>query len=163
MNGVPINRDPSNNELQLIVALYSRGDFKKALSLSKQLCTRFPESAMPFNLCGAVHAALFEYDLAVESYAQAIKIDPTSADFYSNMASAQVDRGEIDGAIKSYQKAIEIDPNYAEAYSDLGLAFQKKRQIGGGDRLLQSRARNRFKFCRSAFQYSECNAEDRQR
>lgn len=56
---------------------------------------------MPFNLCGAVHASLFEYDLAVESYAQAIKIDPTSADFYSNMASAQVDRGEIDGAIKS--------------------------------------------------------------
>ena len=98
---MPINRDPSNNELQLIVALYSRGDFKKALSLSKQLCTRFPESAMPFNLCGAVHASLFEYDLAVESYAQAIKIDPTSADFYSNMASAQVDRGEIDGAIKS--------------------------------------------------------------
>ena len=129
MNGVPINRDPSNNELQLIVALYSRGDFKKALSLSKQLCTRFPESAMPFNLCGAVHAALFEYDLAVESYAQAIKIDPTSADFYSNMASAQVDRGEIDGAIKSYQKAIEIDPNYAEAYSDLGLAFQKKDKL----------------------------------
>ena len=119
MNGVPINRDPSNDELQLIVALYTQGDFERALSIGKLLCTRFPKSAVLLNLCGAVYAALLEYDLAVESYAKAIKLDPSFADYHANMANVQLDRGDVDGAIKSYRKSIQIDPNYAEAYSDL--------------------------------------------
>lgn len=126
MNGVPINRDPSNDELQLIVALYTQGDFERALSISKLLCTRFPKSAVLLNLCGAVYAALLEYDLAVESYAKAIKLDPSFADYHANMANVQLDSGDVDGAIKSYRKSIQIDPNYAEAYSDLGLALQIK-------------------------------------
>ena len=38
--------------------LYSRGDFKKAPSLSTKLASHFKEFATIFKLCGAIHAAL---------------------------------------------------------------------------------------------------------
>lgn len=118
--------NPSETELQLIVELYSRGDFKKALSLSTKLASHFNESATLFNLCGAIQAALSQYASAIESYKRAIEIEPNFSYLYFNMASAQFDSGDLDAAIKSYRKAIAIEPTYTEAYSDLGLALQGK-------------------------------------
>jgi tetratricopeptide (TPR) repeat protein len=121
-------QEPSESELHFIVELYSQGELLKALSITEELKSNFPRSATLYNLCGAIHAALFHYALAIENYQRAIELEPDFADLYFNMASAQIDCGELDAAIKSYRRAIAIDPRYVEAYSDLGLALQEKAQ-----------------------------------
>lgn len=128
MSKLQATQEPSESELHFIVELYSQGELLKALSITEELKSNFPRSATLYNLCGAIHAALFHYALAIENYQRAIELEPDFADLYFNMASAQIDCGELDAAIKSYRRAIAIDPRYVEAYSDLGLALQEKAQ-----------------------------------
>ena len=47
---------------------------------------------------------------AIESYNQAVKINPNYADGYSNLGTALKDTGKIADAISSFEKGLVIDP-----------------------------------------------------
>ena len=51
------------------------------------------------------------------------KVDPQSAEAWSDKGSAFQDLGKYDEALKAYDKAIEIDPHYAEAWNNKGTAL----------------------------------------
>ncbi|XP_064413964.1 small glutamine-rich tetratricopeptide repeat-containing protein beta isoform X2 [Latimeria chalumnae] len=63
------------------------------------------------------------YRAAVESYTQAIALDPLSAVYYGNRAAAQSKMGNYTEAIHDCEKAIVIDPNYSKGYGRMGLAL----------------------------------------
>jgi predicted TPR repeat methyltransferase len=70
-----------------------------------------------------------DLDAAIDSYNQAIKINPDYAEAYSNLGAALKDKGELDAAIDSYKQAIKIKPDYADAYSNLGAALKDKGDL----------------------------------
>ncbi|RXK37079.1 cytoplasmic protein [Tremella mesenterica] len=61
------------------------------------------------------------YDLAIEKYTEAIKLDPTAV-YYSNRAAAWGALGKHEKAVEDAEKALELDPKFAKAYSRLGHA-----------------------------------------
>lgn len=63
---------------------------------------------------------LGQLNRAIESYSEAIKLDPNNADAYNNRGIAYGKKGEHDLAIKDFNKAIDLNPNSANAYGNRG-------------------------------------------
>jgi len=61
-----------------------------------------------------------DYDDAIESYNQAVALDPTNPVYYSNRAAAYSSKGDHLSAVGDAEKAISVDPNFIKAYHRLG-------------------------------------------
>jgi small glutamine-rich tetratricopeptide repeat-containing protein alpha len=60
------------------------------------------------------------FDQAVDSYTQAIALDPTNVVYYSNRAAAHSSKGDHMSAVTDAEKAIQLNPSFIKAYSRLG-------------------------------------------
>ena len=58
----------------------------------------------------------------IETYSQAIRINPNNANAYYNRGLSYQRLGNQEGAIGDYTESIRINPSYAEAYHTRGLA-----------------------------------------
>lgn len=52
-------------------------------------------------------------------YKEAIRIQPTFADAYSNMGNTLKEMQDVNGAMHCYSRAIQINPAFADAHSNL--------------------------------------------
>ena len=120
------SQDPNQAHLQSIINLYTEGQLQQALSESSKMLERFPNSVILYNIAGASNAALMQFDAAIESYKQALRIKPDYADAYYNMGVALNDKGDPEAAIESYKQALRIKPDYAKAYNNMGVALNDK-------------------------------------
>ena len=114
------NQDPPREYLQSIVNLFNIGNLKQALTDSRLLLEKFPNSIFLCNIIGASNAGLMQFDAAIASYKKALKIKPDYAEAYYNMGIALKEKGDFELAIDSYKKAIEIKPDYIDAYFNMG-------------------------------------------
>ena len=124
-----IYQDPPSEQLQSIINLYTQGQLEQALSESSQMLERFPNSVILYNIAGASNAALMQFDAAIDSYKQALKIKPDYADAYYNMGNTLKDKGDLEEAIDSYKQALMIKPDYADAYYNMGSALTDKGDL----------------------------------
>lgn len=65
---------------------------------------------------------------AIDSYTQAIRLDPKYSNAYYRRAIARHDQGDKQGAIADYSEAIRLDPNNAIAYYNRGVALYNIRK-----------------------------------
>ena len=121
-----IYQEPPSELLQSIINLYNQGQLQQALSESNQMLEHFPNSVVLYNISGASNAGLMQFDAAIDSYKQALKIKPDYAEAYYNMSVALNDKGDPEAAIDSYKQALKIKPDYAEAYNNMGVAMNDK-------------------------------------
>ena len=117
-------REPSQEQLQLLVNLYTKGHYKDALTQASQLVKHFPKSITLYNIIGATNQGLGKLDEAIEAYSRALFIKPDFVEAYNNMGLALQEQGKQDEAIETYKKAISIKPDYApiitwEMYSEI--------------------------------------------
>jgi protein O-GlcNAc transferase len=134
LSGRPVGKsqkflDPSQDQQQLLISLYSQGQLQQALDQAKDLIEQFPHSILSHNICGAVYAAFNQYDAAIDSYKQALKIKPDYAEAQNNLGNALKEKGELDAAIDSYKQALKIKPDYAEAHNNMGNALKDKGEL----------------------------------
>jgi tetratricopeptide (TPR) repeat protein len=120
-------QDPPSEQLQSIINLYTQGQLQQALSHITEMLERFPNSVVLYNIAGASNAGLMQFDAAIDSYKQALKIKPDYADAYNNMGIALNNKGDLEAAINSYKQALKINPDYALAYNNMGIALYDKR------------------------------------
>ena len=123
-------KDPSQGELESVVALYRQGQLEKALSLATQTLKRFPHSAVIYNILAAVNSGLGNFDAAIDNFKRAIKINPSYAEAYNNMGNTLKEQGDLKAAIDSYEQALKIKPDYALAYNNMGNVFYKQGDLG---------------------------------
>ena len=62
-------------------------------------------------------------DDAIETYQQAIRIQPDHGEAYYNLGNAFHSQTRLEEAVQSYHQAIQIQPNRLEAYNNLGVAL----------------------------------------
>ena len=123
------SQDPSLELLQPIVSLFTNGKFQQALSDSNLMLEKFPNSVILFNIAGISNAGLMQFDDAIDSYKNALKINPHFAEAYYNMGIAQKGAGDLEEAIESYKQALKIKPNYVEAYYNMGNLLKDKGDL----------------------------------
>ena len=124
-----IYQEPPSELLQSIINLYTQGQLQQALSESNQMLEQFPNSVILYNISGASNAGLMQFDAAIDSYKQALKIKPDYAEAYYNMGVALNDKGDPEAAIESYKQALKIKPDYAEAYNNIGIVLKDQGDL----------------------------------
>ena len=121
--------EPSQEQLQGLISLYTHGQFQQALTQASQLLQQFPNSTDLYDIQGTAQAALGLNDAAVKSYKQAIIIKPDYAEAYYNMGVALKEQGKLEEAIEAYKKALAIKPDYAEAHNNIGNALKDQGKL----------------------------------
>ena len=72
-----------------------------------------------------------DFEKAIDSFQEAIRIKPTSAKAHVKLGTAMENKGDLDGAVAAHRKAIELKPGFALAYSGLGSVLEKKDDLDG--------------------------------
>ncbi len=73
---------------------------------------------------GIEYYALGQYEKAIQSYDNAIRLDPENGSAYNKRGVARAVLGQYGKAILSYDNAIRLDPENGSAYYNRGYAFE---------------------------------------
>jgi len=60
---------------------------------------------------------------AIESYIQALELNPKFVEAYNNLGNVLKELGRLEEAIESYKRALMINPDYVEACYNMGIAL----------------------------------------
>src|SRR5215471_6692294 len=136
-------------------------------------CTRAIESgqlsgkglAFAFSNRGATYARKGEYDRAIESYDEAIRLNPKHADAFSNRGVAYARKGDYDRAVENYDEAIRLNPKHAAALYGRGNAYRRKgdydRAIENYDEALRLNPKHANAFSNRGVAYARKGEYDR--
>ena len=58
-----------------------------------------------------------EYDLAIQSFDEAIKLKPNYGGAFANRAGAYLKKNEYDRAARDYDEAVRLEPNRASVWA----------------------------------------------
>ena len=78
------------------------------------------------NLMGFCHFKLKAHEEAIQSFKAVVRLNPSSAIDYANIASNYRDLGRREDAIRYYETALEIDPSIEFAWDNLARLTGKK-------------------------------------
>jgi len=74
---------------------------------------------------GEVQIELFDRDLAVEAYANAIRIQPGDPGSLVAIGNIYLDRNELERAGREFRRAIEIQPSLSQAHAALARVYRR--------------------------------------
>ena len=122
MNKSPYESLPYNN---LGVAYKNKGDYVMAREIFYKGIRLAPnEWILHYNLAN-VFRATKEFDLALEEYDRAIRLNPLVPPAYDGKGYIHLFRGEIEESAELFRKAIDIKPDYASAHYNMGIAMKR--------------------------------------
>lgn len=121
--------NPAEHDWLHLLALYNHGKLEQAFNKTNLMLKEFPNSALIYNMQGAIYSKFKQFDESIESYTRALELQPNWADAYNNMGCVQRQKGDLDDAIKSFTHALKLNIEYAEAYYNLGNAQTEKGDI----------------------------------
>jgi tetratricopeptide (TPR) repeat protein len=95
--------------------------FEKSLQSKKDPST--------YNNRGNLYQTLKQYELALEDYETALKINKNFTDAYFNQGNCYKDLNQPAKAIDCYHKAVLSNPKYYTAYTNMGLCYQNLQEF----------------------------------
>ena len=85
-----------------------------------------PEHPAALHFAGAVAHRQMRYDESIALMERSLALDPTQADWHSNLGIVLKAAGRFEDAIAAYRRAIALEPGHARAHNNLGV-LQKKQ------------------------------------
>ena len=116
-------------KINSVISLFSSGSFDRALKDLESLTKDYPDDSLLFNIKGACYAGLGQLDKAVNSYKDAVTINPQYSKAHYNLGGALHEMGALDDSVRSYLKSLSIDPDYAEAHNNLGNVYRQQNLL----------------------------------
>lgn len=101
-----------------------RGNYEKALLISKYLVRRNSDEADAYRILGLTYGKLERYEEGLEALKKAIRINPYNPDLYACLAIFYIFLGRDDEVIKCYKLAIAADPYSVRMHSKLGRYYK---------------------------------------
>jgi len=134
---VPIIFMPANKnnlialkeDLEPVIKLYSKGNYKEALSVLDNLSQDFPNDPTLFIIGGDCYSALKQYKLATSCYEEALKLSPKNIIIFKKKIESLVSLGNNEGALNSCSDAIQIAPDDFDLYISQGQILQKSKKF----------------------------------
>jgi protein O-GlcNAc transferase len=102
----------------------NQGDAGRGLALARQALERDPNEGSALNHLGLALFRLGRYSEAEAAFAQAVQAEPQSALYWSNLAGALREGGQLGPAERVLlDEALRLDPLSGAAHTSLGLVY----------------------------------------
>lgn len=127
-----IRRDPDNEltYLDLATLLEDSGRLKAGLAVVKAALDRLPRSSGLWEMRGRIEVRTEQYQEAVTSYAEAIRLAPDSPEAHLGQAIALSSAGRIPQARAAFENGIQHFPRYARFHQEYGLMLLREAESG---------------------------------
>ena len=122
-------KDPEEDKFIKLLELYREGEYEELIISCELLLKTFPSSAKLYNIKGVAFNGLSKFEVAIDCYNNALRINPEYAEAYNNLGNTFKIKGDFDSAIDSFKKAILLKPNFPEAHNNMGAAFQGRGDL----------------------------------
>lgn len=123
------NKQPSQQEIQPLLNLLNAGQLAATANMAQTLIAQYPNTFLLHNVLGIALDGLGEYDGAINSYRNALKLQPSMPDLHFNLGIVFGNLNRFEEAANSYRKAIALNPKFFEAYGNLGTLMQKQGKL----------------------------------
>ncbi len=120
--------DPATDINKLIAQYKKKGQLPLLISDLKRAQKAFPKVVLIYNNLGLIYAEERDYQKAILSFKQALRLNPYDPTNYYNLGLAYKNAKMWGLAIKAFKRALAFNKKYAEAYYHLGLIYYQKRQ-----------------------------------
>jgi tetratricopeptide (TPR) repeat protein len=121
--------EPSDEQLQNLVNLYTQGQYQEVLNKGSKLLEQFPNSINLYNIIGATNKSLDKLSEAIEAYNKALSIKPDIADVHNNIGNALKSLGRLEEAMEAYKKALSIEPEFVETHNNRGNVLREQSKL----------------------------------
>jgi Flp pilus assembly protein TadD len=98
---------------------YARQDFQGALKHISLNEKEFGMTSELFNLRGVCYKKLGNFERALDAYEQALRLEPTDARVYFNLAMCSIGMRRVDDAAAYLQRCLKYSPNFPKAREKL--------------------------------------------
>lgn len=106
-------------------ALYMIGQYEEALKNYQKVLT-YHKSAIIVTNIGMAYNALNQDEKALESYQEALQLDPRHAAGWYQLGMFQKKKGNLEDAEKNFRKAVQLKPSHAYSHYELARILEKK-------------------------------------
>jgi len=120
-----VQASPSQEQINGLVNLYQSGHIAEAGQTCRVLLQSFPQSAIVYNIYGAVLVKQDRPREAVVEIDKAIQLQPDYAEAYNNRGNAQTVIGNLNAALNDFDKALRLKPDTAGFHANRGNALQE--------------------------------------
>ncbi len=117
-----VRDDPSVMLLQADLFL-DAGLTEEAIEVCRAYIAKRPDSVDGFARIGSIQHERMEYGKAIETFEEALKVDPRNKELWNNVGYSCFCAGFLEKALQCFDKAIEIDPDYKHAWYNKGYAY----------------------------------------
>jgi len=117
------------------VAFAKFGAYNESIAALKKSIEVMPYHKT-YDKLGLVYAELNMEEKAIESFKEAIKINPRYAKAHNDLATVYGRIGEFDLALQEFNEAIRIDRDYADAYYNLAVIYEFLKDTKKAENLL---------------------------
>jgi lipoprotein NlpI len=100
-----------------------------AQTTGQPMSQRRTEESISYNDKGLSYARKGEYEMAIQSFKQAIRIRPDNAVAYGNLGSAYAALGKNEEAINSFKQSLRLNPNLVPVQFSLGDLYSSLGQF----------------------------------
>jgi len=110
----------------LALSLTELRQLKEAIDEFKQvvkLAIKDEPKILSYYNMGNAYADLGQYEKAIESYQEAIKLNADLSKPHNNLGLAYAASGRLEDALAEFKQAVQLKADYAEAHYNLGVAY----------------------------------------
>ena len=122
-------QEPPKEKIHSVIDLFANSKKQEAIDKANALIQDYPKSFILLNLVGTFYKAIGMLDKAIQSFENAITINPDYAEAHNNLGVTLQELGRLDMAVKNYEKALDIKPDYAETHNNLGNILRELGQL----------------------------------
>lgn len=118
-------KQPNQQQVQQLIQLLNNGELASAEQMAKQMIQQHAGVFILHHILALALDGQGKYEASVNSYQQAIKLQPNMPDLYYNLGTAYSRLNQFSEAEDAFQKAIKQNPSFFEAYGNLGTIYQR--------------------------------------
>lgn len=126
------------------------GDLEQAVRVYELWARTYPRDSTPWNNIGVTHESLGEFEKALASYSEAVKLDPQNGLLQDNLASIYVRLDRMDEAKAASDAVIARYPNMGD--TRFAVACRERETARMSELLTHGRAQNVSRVLAVAFQ-----------